>query len=426
MLRNRQLLLLWFVNIATTLALELFSITVLVTVFEQTGSTLQAAGTMVSRTLVAFVLGPVAGVLVDHFPRKYVLVGMDVARLALVGLAVWFLQEGGEVPIAGTYLLLAGLSAAGVFHNPARLALIPSLVPPEQLAQANGLILASTQIVLAVAYTAGGWLIQAVPLQQIALGVVVLFALAIAAAVLITVPRRQEAPNPGPADPPGGEVGPGRAFARSVVSGWRYLRRHPIARPLTVMETMEHVPHAIWMGALLLAFTIQALGGDTVDWGYQVTGYFAGMIVGSLAALALSRLVRRHPGRIIMANAFLAGVMTLVYAVSRNVWLAVALAFLFGPPNAVRDVAQDTLLQGTVDGAQLGRVYATRQMLASLVFMLAGLLFAWLSDVVSIRAIYIAGGLIYVLTGFYALSNRGLRDSRMDVDSPGVAFPPGS
>ena len=40
------------------------------------------------------------------------------------------------------------------------------------------------------------------------------------------------------------------------------------------------------------------LGGETADWGYQVTGYFTGMILGSLAALALSDLVRRHPGRI--------------------------------------------------------------------------------------------------------------------------------
>jgi MFS family permease len=360
---------------------------------------------MVARTLVAFLLGPIAGVLVDRFPRKYVLVSMDVARLVLVGLAVWFLQGSTEVPVAGAYLLLAGLAAAGVFHNPARLALIPSLVPREQLAQANSFILASTQIVLAIAYTLGGWLVLAVPLHQIGLGVAALLALAILAAILISVPKREEADDAGPAD----------SFARSVVSGWRYLRRHPLARPLTVMETIEHVPHAIWMGAMLLAFTIQALGGETADWGYQVTGYFTGMILGSLAALALSDLVRRHPGRIIMANAFLAGAMTLTYALSHSVWVAVALAFLFGLPNAARDVAQDTLLQSTVEDAQLGRVYATRHMLTSLVFMLAGVLFAWLSDLVPIRAIYVTGGLIYILTGFYALGNRRLRESRMDV-----------
>jgi len=56
MLRNRQFLFLWFVNIATTLAIELFTITILVTIYEQTESTLLAAGTMVARTLPAFSL----------------------------------------------------------------------------------------------------------------------------------------------------------------------------------------------------------------------------------------------------------------------------------------------------------------------------------------------------------------------------------
>jgi hypothetical protein len=104
------------------------------------------------------------------------------------------------------------------------------------------------------------------------------------------------------------------------------------------------------------------------------------------------------------------------YAASQGVWMAVALAFVFGLPNAVRDVAQDSLLQGTVEGGQLGRVYATRGMLASGVFMVAGVFFAWLSEVVPIRLVYIAGGLIYLLTGIYALTNRALRESRMTGD----------
>ena len=86
MLGNRYFLFLWFVNIATTLAIELFTITILVTIFEQTESTLLAAGTMVARTMPAFLLGPVAGVLVDRFPRKNMLISMDLVRLVLVGI----------------------------------------------------------------------------------------------------------------------------------------------------------------------------------------------------------------------------------------------------------------------------------------------------------------------------------------------------
>jgi len=71
------------------------------------------------------------------------------------------------------------------------------------------------------------------------------------------------------------------------------------------------------------------------------------------------------------------------------------------------------LLQSTVEEQQLGRVYATREMLGNAVFMFAGNFFAWLSDFMSIRIIYTMGGVMYILTGFYALNNKVLRKSGM-------------
>lgn len=405
MLRNRQFILLWIVNTAATLAIELLSVTILVTVFENTDSTLLAAGTMVARTMVKFVLGPIAGVLVDRFPRKYVLISMDLIRLVLVGIAIWLLQGDGRMPIAGIYLILAGLSAAGVFHQPARLALIPSLVKQDKLVKANSYLLVSNQIMLAVSFVTGGWLILAFPLRLIAVGVALLFIIAIFAALFIIVPKRVEEE-----DADGAE-----SFRVSLVSGWQYLRKHAIARPLTIMETLEHVPHGIWTGALMLAFTTQVLGGDSADWGYQATGYFSGLIVGSLGALVITDWLNRYPGRLIVLNALVSGLLTLAFASSQAVWMAAMWAFLFGPPYAIRDVAQDSLLQGTVAEGQLGRVYATREMLRSFIYMFAGLFFAWLSEIVHIRTIFIFGGVLYLLTGIYALNNKALRESSMNL-----------
>ena len=407
MLRNWHFLFLWFINIATTLAIELFTITILVAIYEQTESTLLAAGTMVARTLPSFLLGPVAGVLVDRFARKNIIMGMDLLRLVLVGVAIWFLRGNGNVPVVGIYLILAGLSAAEIFHRPARMALIPSLVSHQQLVKANSFILASTQIVMALSYMVGGWLILALPLRQIALGVVTLFLLSVIAAMFIVEPEGVEVED----------LGDKESFSKSLLSGWRYLRQHPIARALTVMETIEHLPHGIWTGAIMLAFTTKALQGDAADWGYQATGYFAGMILGSLFALAIGDWLHRYTGRVIVLNAFAAGLFTLAYASSQTVWMAVTWAFVFGPPFAIRDVAQDSLLQSTVAPRQLGRVYATREMLRSAMFMFAGIFFAWLSDFISVRMIYVIGSVIYLLTGFYALSNKALRKSKMNSDA---------
>jgi len=138
------------------------------------------------------------------------------------------------------------------------------------------------------------------------------------------------------------------------------------------------------------------------------------MIPGSIGTIAISNWLCHYPGRIIVVNAFVAGLFTLAYAGSQTVCIAVAWSFVFGPPAAIRDVAQDSLLQGEVEREQLGRVYATLEMLRNVVFMFAGIFFAGLSDFVSIRVIYVTGGIIYILTGFYALSNKALRENKMN------------
>ncbi len=124
-LLNRNFISLWTVNLVTTLAIELFAITVMVAVFAQTGSVIQATGAMVARTIPGIILGPFAGVLVDRVSRKYLLIGMDLVRALLVGLSLLVLDDSDNVPIVGMYIIVLILFSADVVHRPARLALIP-------------------------------------------------------------------------------------------------------------------------------------------------------------------------------------------------------------------------------------------------------------------------------------------------------------
>ncbi len=84
----------------------------------------------------------------------------------------------------------------------------------------------------------------------------------------------------------------------------------------------------------------------------------------------------------------------------------------------MRDVVQDTLLQTVSDEQILGRVYALRETGRSIVFMLSGLLFAWLADRMAIQTIYLIGGVLYLLTAVYAYSNKPLRQSCIVVHEP--------
>lgn len=61
----------------------------------------------------------------------------------------------------------------------------------------------------------------------------------------------------------------------------------------------------------------------------------------------------------------------------------------------------------------LGRVYALRSPVVSLIFMLSGLGLAYLADRLPVRWIYIGAGFLYLATALYAPASTALRSSRI-------------
>ena len=163
----------------------------------------------------------------------------------------------------------------------------------------------------------------------------------------------------------------------------------------------------------MLVFTQRALHAGMQEWGWQGSTFFAGQLAGSLFALWATGWMQNFPGRLIIFNSFLMSLLTFGYAISSSLWSALVVCFVFGPPSALRDVSQDALLQAHVQGEMLGRIYATKQMLNNLSFMIASLLFAWMADSLSIRSVYLTGAFLYLCAALYAVSQRVLRQGSM-------------
>jgi MFS family permease len=402
LLRQRDVLLLWIVHFAATLANELASISTVVLIFTSTGSALQATGVLLARNLPPLLLGPVVGSVVDRVPRRNLLIATDLLRALLVGL---FLLAGAGVAsqVWLGYALVFGLTLAEIMHKPALLATLPTIVPAGQLMQANSLIFSTTQVAFTLGYLGGGVLLaRGGPTLLIGL---VLSGFLVAAGVATRIGAASERPSAAARAP----------FWRMAREGFAYLRDHPMARVLITVEFLESWPHGVWTSALMLTFTSQALGAGAEAWGYQSGAFFAGQFLGALLALAFARRLGRRPGWIIISNAFVMGALTLGYAASTSVLAATIISMAFGPPFALRDVAQDTLLQTTVAPGMLGRIYAAREMFARLAFLVGGLIFAALADQLYIRQIYVIGGALYCGTALYTLASVALRRSRVDM-----------
>ncbi len=403
LLRNRGFLALWLAQIAATLGNELYNIGVMVAIYERTGSALQATGVLLARMVPGFLFGPLAGALVDRYDRRWVLISMNLLRTALI--AIVALTTSGIVSnVWLVYLIVFGIALADIFYKPAQMALIPSLVPRSALLSANSLAMSTNLAAYALAYGAGGWIL-------IQFGISTLIGLNLGCFLFAAFAAWQIQPLR--AEDDGDQTRAPVPILHMIGDGLHYLRHHRLARSLVVMETLEHWPHGIWTASIMLVFAERALQATPQAWGNQLAVFWGSNAVGAILALLLANQLAKRPGRMIIINAFVNGLLTVAYALSPNVLFALIVCAAYGLPGAFRDVAQDTLLQSSVDQRLLGRVYATRQMLVNISFLGASLILAWMADHAPVRWVYLLGSGLYLLTAFYALSQRALRTATL-------------
>ncbi len=356
---------------------------------------------MVAGSLASFLAGPFAGAIVDKYDRKYLLIFTDFVRAALVLVLLLFVSEDYYF-LPGIYLVVAALAVAASFAQPALMAIIPSVAEKQQIGKANSVLIGTSQALWALGFAIGGLLSLRLSFTSFVWFNAASFVLSGLIIMKVKIRPSDEASKKK-------ELG----LLQSVRQGFRDLRDHDLARSLVVMELLEHIPHGAWTSAVMLAFVERNLNGDADDWGYIAAIYFGSMAVGALLATAMSKSIDRHPGKIIIVNAFLTCLLTAAFGLSTTVFVAILVSIVFGVPNSMRDVAQDTLLQSKVKQDLLGRVYATRNMFSHLLFMIAGVVYAWMADFTDVSYIYLISAAIYFLTGLYALSSKSLRESRI-------------
>src|ERR687887_2393776 len=117
---------LWLGQLVSNFGDTLHYIALVVLVFEMTGQGLAVAGLVAAEILPVLLLGPVAGVVIDRFSRKSVLIGADLCRAGLVLTLLW--PQGAW----HAYLVAAGLAAGNTFFDPTVQAVIPVLTTEEQ------------------------------------------------------------------------------------------------------------------------------------------------------------------------------------------------------------------------------------------------------------------------------------------------------
>jgi MFS family permease len=349
-------------------------------------------------TMVCLLVG---GAVSDRFDRRLVLLCADLGRFFSVGvLAALALSQALTFP---ALVAVVAFYALGVgFSTPAFESLVPSLVPTDQLTQANALDQFVRPIGLRLLGPAlGGWLVGA-------FGVGTAFALdalsfGVCAAALLAmgpVPRAVSAT----ASP---------SATTAVRDGLRFVRRH-----VWLWGTLASaaVAYLLFLGPteVLLPYLVKNdLHGSPADLGFVLAAGGVGALLA--AAWMGQRREPRRPVTVMYICWTLATLAVVGYALGRTVPQLMGVCLVFSGLEAAGTVVWSTVKQRHVPGEFLGRVSSLDWLVSISLLPLSYALTGPVAAAAGARTTLIVAGLAGAVVTFGALYLPGMRD----VESPG-------
>jgi len=328
----------------TSLGAQLVQTAILWQVYELTGSALLLGLTGLARAAPHVVLSLVGGVIADRVNRVRLIQAGQVANGFLI-LMLAGMTQAGVVEFWHLYVMTFLNAAFTALPQPARTALIPSLVRGGSLVNAVGLNTTISQISQIVGPALGGVAIATIGLDSAYVLTGLLYLGAMAAINGIRTPTT----------PPAASSSPWRSF----LEGLNFVREKPVIISLLVLDLGETVLGSY--RALLPIFAAE-LGVGATGYGLLSAAPGVGSLVGAGFILSLGDM--RYKGLYTVSGVLGYCVALVLLALSPWFWLTLVAAGLLGATNSVQVIPRNSAILAISPDALRGRVEAFRSMLA--------------------------------------------------------------
>jgi MFS transporter, DHA3 family, macrolide efflux protein len=389
--RRRNFSLMWSGQFVETIGCALTSLAASILVYRITDGSALAVGLMLMASAAPSLLfGLLAGVIVDRYDRKRIMIIADVLRAVLVCLVPFLVPYG----IVWLYVAVLVISTIGQFFDPAWESVLPEAAPDEELAAANSLMAISVFGSTAIGFAASGLIASrlSIDLAFYINGLAYLFS---AACILFIKVQKIEAEDSTSIP----------VIFKNLKEGIATLVRVPVLKSLILLT----IPVAFLTGlvnALLLPFATRALNATEFEYGLQEGLTSVGFVVASL--LMASYMERWREGQWMVVSLIGLGVLTAVYSLLSSVPLAILLMILSGFFNAPYVIARRLLTQRNTEAEVRGRVISGYYVSFN-IFFLIGMAAAGLADVMNIRLLFfVGGGVLSIACGIWGLFLPGI------------------
>lgn len=364
----RGFLLLWSGQMISALGSSLTSFAITIWAFQETGQATALALVGLFSFGPAIIVGPLAGALVDRWPRKLVTAISDVAA-ALASVVLLALYATGSLEIWHLYALGAWSGVFSAFQWPATSALISTLLPKEQYGRSAGMMSLIWSAPAIVGPFLAALLLAVAGLGAVLLVDIVTCMLAVGSLAFILVPKAAE-PDPSFQHKP--RLGSELAF------GFRYIAARRGLLGLLLMFMAVNLVAGM-TGIISSATGLARTANDAAALSYVQALGGIGALAGGLRMSIWGgpRVKVRGIFTCLIASGLLGSV---VFAVGKTVPLMMLGAFVYLFFELILDGCSQAIWQSKVAPSVQGKVFTAQRMVAQALTPLSLLISGPLAD----------------------------------------------
>ncbi|MGD9380010.1 MAG: MFS transporter [candidate division WOR-3 bacterium] len=394
--------------------LDYIALIALVGLFPKERTPLLLSQLMIFITLPVLIFGPIAGILVDRWHKKTVMVVCDALRtFCALAIPVIFLVTRNIYPV---FAVVFVMFLCALFFNAARSAIIPNLVTRKRILTANavinfvsrgatflgmliGGIIVDLQIwykVLGIAGWTAAFILDAL---TFAVSAVLLYIMKVR---LPEVPKKVEHLKP-------------KGFFMLLRGGLSKMW-HELVHGIKVIFHEKNLGFAmativlmVIAGSVIYILVIPTVQQE-LAWGTSGVGYLAAIgAIGLLFGAYLMGIFGHHFDlKVLMLVCFiLVGGSLVVFPILNNFWLFALVCLICGAAISPVFIGQDTLIHQYADDFVRGRIFSLRDWILNGLFALGAVVIGFLSTFVNKNYIFVIFGVsvsVFAILGWLILA----------------------
>lgn len=358
--------------------MQMFRFTNILQVYQLTGSEAQLGLTGLFQALPLFALGFFSGAIADRFDRRKLLMATQVVSLA-TALVLGFLSITGRVEVWHIWGITVLHSVVNAFGQPARLALVPSLVPKTHLMNAVTLNISIGQSSQILGPALAGFLFGT---QSPAHAYFVNMALIVPAVVTLTLIRPRISEEGGGARRP--------LTKKELLEGIQWFFSTKVILGLLLFDAVLNL-FGNWR-LILPAVGDKVLGVDAVAVGQMATLPAYGAIAATLTILALGNV--RHKGWLAIISTVMYGVGMLLFGLSHWFFLSLGFLFMLGFFDSLSMSVRHTTLQVLVPDRLRGRASSVMQVFTGGMPALGAMVIGFIAEYAGPGSAFVIGSFV--------------------------------